>query len=121
MQVEAPPLSPKTLGNEAGFWRKIVQGERRLTAAQKIGIFLTVLPLVGVIWSTLYWENYVSPLKGLPLIAWIWTRFGAWIILFASFMLLLALLFWRARCALRRAQVERLLRQKQNSPGIKLY
>ena len=113
MKVEASPLSPTALGNEAGFWRKILRGEKRLTVIQKIGILLIYLTLGGVIWSTLYWENYVSPLKGTPLVVWIWDRLGGWIILFGIFMVLLCLLFWRARCALRKAQAERLLQPKK--------
>jgi hypothetical protein len=121
LQIETPPLSLKALGNESGFWRKIIRGEKRLTAIQKIGILLMCFAVGGVIWSALYWENRVQPLNGTPLLVWVWERLGSWIILFVIFMLLLAFLFWRARCTLRKAQAERLLRKNQTYPGVRHY
>jgi len=113
------PLSLAALGNESGFWRKVIRGERRLTTVQWVGIFLISLTLGGVFWSTLYWENYVAPFKGTPPLVWIGARLGGWIILFVVFMLLLALLFWRARCALRKSQAEKILHQSQSYPGAR--
>jgi len=117
--VSTPGLHPRAFVNEGKFWRKVVRGQLRLSRVQMVGIFLLYLTLVGVLWSTAYWEADVYPLNGTPLLAWIANRMGAWIILFVFFGILLFLFFWRVRRTLEKARYDRFLRQKKAIPDLR--
>ena len=53
---------PDTVNNEARFWRNIIEGKRKLSVVQKVGVGLMVL-VVGVIAFviTFDWGNPLHP------------------------------------------------------------
>ena len=71
---------PDTTANEARFWRNLMTGRRKLSAAQVIGVCLMSLTLAAALYAVVSTQFRVSDAQQ-PLLKRVLGSFGVWIFL----------------------------------------
>ncbi len=73
---------PDTVANEARFWRNLIQGRRRLSPGQVVGIALIAVAVVIALYEQIAMQVQASDVHGT-----LWQRivgtFGSWIVVLA--------------------------------------